>query len=161
MGLGRHVVELDLKTVSTLTKVGTGVSSLKPYLPGNQLEIALAITWAVAITAVKISILDLYSKIFRVKWFLSVVWGFIIIQVLLCVAILLQVFLICRPFALWWNRTLDGICGDQIATYLSAHIMVLIFDFSIAVLPVPVLWGLRMATGKKIGISFLFSIGIL
>ena len=113
------------------------------------------------ITAVKVSILDLYMTIFRVARFVKIVRGFIAFQILFGTVVLLQVLLTCRPLAFNWDRTLNGTCGNQTASYISVHIMNLILDLSIAALPMPVLWSLKMAVTKKVGISFLFSIGIM
>ena len=63
--------------------------SLVSYLIRLQLEIALSTVWIFSITAVKVSILDLYIKIFRVRWFVKICWCFIAF---------LLVFLRLRPF---------------------------------------------------------------
>lgn len=84
-----------------------------------------------------------------------------VLQILFCIAVLLGTFLICRPFDLFWDRTLDASCGDAANLYISTHIIVLILDVSIAALPMPVLWRLKMAMAKKIGVSILLGIGIM
>lgn len=87
-------------------------------------------------------------------------WAFIIFNVIVWACVILQTFLICRPIALFWNPTLQGECGDRDAAYLATHIIILMVDVAIAVLPTPVLWRLQLRTSKKIAISLLFGLGI-
>lgn len=37
----------------------------------------------------------------------------------------------------------------------------IVLDVSLVVLPMPILWSLRMATAKKVALSFIFGLGIL
>jgi hypothetical protein len=60
-----------------------------------------------------------------------------------------------------WDRTVKGTCGDRTGAYLSHHIIILVLDFSIVALPMPVLWRLKMSRSKKLGISFMFGLGIV
>ena len=75
---------------------------------------------------------------------------------------ILVAFLICHPLAFNWDQTIpSGHCGNEIAAYIAAHSMNFALDVSLAILPMPVLWGLQMPTKKKIEISIMFSLGTL
>lgn len=108
------------------------------------------------------SILDSYIKIFRIPLFVKVCYAYHIIQVPWLIGAFLNIVLLCRPLAYLWDKTIQGgRCADIQASYFSAHIVILILDFGLAVLPIPVLWNLRMNTREKIGVSLMFSIGLV
>jgi len=111
---------------------------------------------------VKVSILDTYIKIFRVPLFIKICYAYLVVQVLWLIGAFLNIILLCRPLAYLWDKTIPGgVCADLEASYFSAHIIILVLDFGLAVLPIPVLWKLRMSTRKKIGVSLMFSIGLV
>ena len=114
------------------------------------------------LTLVKVSILDLYINLFRVTTFVKIVYLYMAVQIMWGLAGLLQILLLCRPIAYNWNKTVPGgVCGSYPKAYLSAHIIILCLDFGTAMLPIPILWNLQMATKKKIGISIMFTIGLM
>jgi len=144
-GLGQHIGDLTAEKVVRFAKV----------------EIAFSVIWFISVTAVKVSILHLYITIFTGNAFLRICWGFLGFQLVFCACIVLQLLLICRPIAKNWNPLLPGHCGDPGKAYLTSHIIILLVDISIALLPTPVLWRLKMPLSKKITVSFLFGIGIV
>ena len=52
-----------------------------------------------------------------------------------------------------------GSCGDQKSLDLSIGIVNLLLDVTVVVLPMPVLWGLKMAVAKKAMLSGMFGMG--
>jgi hypothetical protein len=74
---------------------------------------------------------------------------------------ILVVFLLCRPFEFNWDRTIDGKCGNLNAAYLIVHGSNFVIDSTIALLPIPVLWSLKLPTAKKLGIMLMFALGAL
>ena len=76
--------------------------------------------------------------------------------------VILETFLLCRPVAYNWDKTIDGgRCADTIKAYLSAGIINLLIDVGIVIMPIPVLWKLQLPATKKFGISAMFSIGLV
>ena len=75
---------------------------------------------------------------------------------------LLVDFLLCRPIAFTWDKTIrDGRCASVAGAYVAIHSINTLVDISLAILPTRVLWTLQMATKRKIELSFLFGLGIL
>ena len=66
---------------------------------------------------------------------------------------------ICHPYSYFWDKSQNGVCGNQLALYMTGGIFNLLLDITIVVLPMPMLWGLQMATGKKIALTGAFGIG--
>lgn len=66
----------------------------------------------------------------------------------------------CSPPAKTWNRELPGQCLDELAFYFGIAGASIGFDVLIIVLPFPILKKLQLDIRKKIGIGFLFGLGI-
>ncbi|KAI8397481.1 hypothetical protein FOFC_20787 [Fusarium oxysporum] len=73
----------------------------------------------------------------------------------------LQVFLICRPFAASYDPTVKGTCGNQVSSFIAIGAFNAITDVLILSLPLPVLWSLQARTSTKVGLTIIFSIVIL
>ena len=69
--------------------------------------------------------------------------------------------LVCQPLEFNWNSTIEGHCGNRTTALEAVGILNLITDFFIFLLPMPVLWGLQLPVGKKIGLTATFGIGIV
>jgi len=131
------------------------------YTDNHQILVAGSPVWAVANMFIKISILHLYCTIFWKKTFQRVSYSIMAFAICLAVIIVLQAFLICRPFAFNWDPYIPGgKCGNQIAGYKAQAIINIAIDISIVVLPVPMLWTLQLTWSKKLGIYFMFSVGM-
>jgi hypothetical protein len=66
------------------------------------------------------------------------------------IASVLEVCLICRPLATQWNPNVDGLCGNQIASFAAIEISGLVLDTIIMVSPIPIMVRLRMELKRKI-----------
>lgn len=121
----------------------------------------MQILWAVSLSLIKVSILLMYTKIFTMRSMVIasyITGGFIIAWAL---ATVLSGFLICRPFALNWDQTLDGTCGDQVLSYTITGALNLVTDVVVFLLPMPYLWGLKLVLYKKIVLIITFGMGLL
>lgn len=117
--------------------------------------------WAGANTAVKISILDLYIQIFRNRSFRIVSYVLMAVSIGYFIMVILEAFLLCKPFAYSWDKLREGHCGNEHDVYLSSGIMNLFIDVIIVVLPMPMLWGLQLGLAKKLALTFIFGVGAL
>jgi uncharacterized membrane protein len=99
-------------------------------------------------------------SVFIITGVRNAAWVIIGLSIALLVAVVLESFLLCRPFEFTWNKTIDGVCGSSLKAYLSVAIVNLIIDLSIVALPMPVLWGLKMARKKKVAITFILCLGL-
>ncbi|RDW74451.1 uncharacterized protein DSM5745_07113 [Aspergillus mulundensis] len=146
-GLGQHTWELSNPTVQLL-------HFAKIYVANSPV-------WAGAISAVKVSIVLLYISLFgndpAIRYCCYTLIG---VQVLWGIAVILSSLLLCQPLRINWDPTVDGHCGSTKATYLALHIINLILDVTVGLLPVPVLWKLQMRRRKKIELALMFSLGI-
>ena len=125
-------------------------------------EFAGQLLWIAANTCVRTSVLLLYTTVFNIKSFkliANIVFG---LNTAFALAVVLQTFLICQPLEFNWNRAAPGgSCGNQMGANMAIGIINIIIDVIIVCLPMPLVWSLKMAKGKKVALSLIFGMGIL
>ena len=67
----------------------------------------------------------------------------------------------CHPLSYSWNPVPGGYCKSVTVEELTSVSLNMVLDTAMVILPMPPLWGLRMATRNKIALSILFSLGLL
>ncbi|KXJ96465.1 hypothetical protein Micbo1qcDRAFT_199277 [Microdochium bolleyi] len=123
--------------------------------------LAMQVMWTTDITVVKISILTLYLRIFTMRAFIIAAK----ITMAFCVMWLIimgtgSVF-ICRPLALYWDPTLPGQCGNLYALWITTGTLNILTDLAILILPMPYLYGLEIATYRKVVLIATFGVGFI
>ncbi|KAH7040010.1 uncharacterized protein B0I36DRAFT_379081 [Microdochium trichocladiopsis] len=146
-------------------------------IPGEQIEnefgirpsqemfikhlLAMQVMWTTDITIVKISILTLYLRIFTMRAFIIAAK----VTMALCVTWMIIMgagsIFICRPFALYWDPTLPGECGNLLAFWIFTGTLNIVTDLTILVLPMPYLYGLEIALYRKLVLIATFGIGFI
>ncbi|KAI1328456.1 hypothetical protein F5Y16DRAFT_398387 [Xylariaceae sp. FL0255] len=121
--------------------------------------------WLLGICIVKSSILIEWHRLFAPTraptLFRISCLGLLAINLLSYIAIFITLNLNCRPFAKIWDKSLKGTCIDLRTIHLAAAIVDLVLDLAILILPQRIIWKLQMSRPKRLGISTVFTIGIL
>ena len=119
------------------------------------------IIWVAAVTFIRASIVSLYIRIFPTRLFRMVCYLVLVINLCFFTSVILADCLLCQPISYRWNRTIGGkgSCGEQKSLDLFIGSFNLALDVTAVVLPMPVLWGLKLAMGKKATLSFMFGMG--
>ena len=142
-------MEFLLVVVSTLTL------PYKAYL-------ATDIVWAAANTSVRISVLHFYIQIFRSsRAFLTVAYAVFALMVAFGVGIVISDVLTCRPLAKYWDPRQSGVCESPLGSAIALSSCNVAADLTIVFLPLPMVWGLQMATRRKIDVTITFTLGFL
>ncbi|KAJ5548511.1 hypothetical protein N7513_005745 [Penicillium frequentans] len=76
-------------------------------------------------------------------------------------SIILECFLLCRPFIYNWDTSIEGHCGNRPAAFMVAGIMNVITDAMVIGLPLPHIWKLKLNMQKKIGLTSVFGVGLV
>jgi hypothetical protein len=110
----------------------------------------------------KLSYMFFYLRMFKVDGkFRMLTIGCMVVVALWWTANVLQIFLICHPFALNWDSTIKGSCGNRPLTYALVGATNIATDITTLMLPVPTVWKLQMPLRLKIAITTIFCIGLL
>lgn len=118
--------------------------------------------WGMANTFFRMSIVHLYMTIFHSnKVFLRVAHTVMAFVIAFGIAIAISGFLTCRPLAKYWDPLLPGVCEDPIASSVALSSCNVATDFIIVLLPMPMVWGLQMATQRKIELTLVFALGLM
>ncbi|MCJ1270110.1 hypothetical protein MMC22_010004 [Lobaria immixta] len=75
-------------------------------------------------------------------------------------SVVLETFLLCRPFKYNWDPTLNHTCGNRIASYIASGGLNLVTDIMVLSLPVPMVWALRIPRRNKIILFGVFGVGL-
>ncbi|THV53998.1 hypothetical protein BGAL_0037g00420 [Botrytis galanthina] len=129
------------------------------------LTFGLTISYSAALLFAKTAILIEWVQIFsphRVHAFFY--WAsylMILLNVLLYVSSIISSAITCLPHESIWQPWVKGKCIDRKALGVFTAIFNVIMDLLILLLPQRIIWTLRMTMARKIGISLVFSVGIL
>ena len=134
-------------------------------IPGSASELAKLLfienlIYNTGLTVIKMSVLLFYVRVFGIVlvyrfifWivaFLIIGWG---------ISMNCMAAFGCAPIDKAWNSTLPGHCDSLDKTLLGTAISNVVIDFILLVLPVPMLWRLRMEISNKIALVAFFSAG--
>ncbi|MCJ1267984.1 hypothetical protein MMC22_007870 [Lobaria immixta] len=146
-GAGKHEADLTAPEMSLLLK----------YL------IPVMIMYGLTITAVKLSILLLYQRVFDTVNFKRaiLVVGFLCIT-WLCGNVFTEIFL-CSPMSAAWDPILifSNHCRDLQAFLVGITASNLLLDLIILCMPLPKVWNLNLSNYKKLEVSGIFLLGSL
>jgi hypothetical protein len=87
--------------------------------------------------------------------------GLIVANFIFYASFIIAVQLGCFPREKIWHRWIPGTCLDRKRIDGPCAIFNLLFDLIILALPQKVIWNLNMSTRKKVGVSVIFSFGLL
>ncbi|XXH05347.1 hypothetical protein Hte_011773 [Hypoxylon texense] len=119
------------------------------------------IPWLLSCVFCKLSILCFYNRIFTVKVFLRWSRGLIVAVICYCIAFFAVYMTNCQPIYNLWHPVEWGHCREMSISDFATLGTNITLDIAIIILPMPVLWNLKMPLRNKISISIMFSIGFV
>ncbi|KAK0663428.1 hypothetical protein QBC41DRAFT_368100 [Cercophora samala] len=146
LGMGNHLWDLPFPKFQSMMKLGM---------------IGGAMTYNLTTLFVKMSILSFYLRFaaanhkFRIAVYLVMffVVGYTIPNAFLFLYI-------CKPMQFYWDWTIEGgTCINQQAAFDSANILNMATDFMILVMPIWMLWDLRVGIRRKVGVVGILMAG--
>lgn len=104
----------------------------------------------------------MYKDIFVTKRFRILADSMIVISILLAIGNTIQCLAICRPFYFQWDKSIEGgVCGNRNLGILLVAFMNLATDIIIVLMPMPLVWNLKMARSKRLALMGMFGFGIM
>ncbi|KAI4627771.1 hypothetical protein J4E85_000075 [Alternaria conjuncta] len=125
-----------------------------------KLVLAQTILYHLASNLVKASFLVQYLRLFLV--IPQIVWICNVLLILVFGATAWGIFgniFLCEPVQSYWNVTLSGKCMNKENHFWSTSIIGLVLDFSIWILPIPVIGKLNLPSRQKLGLVAVFGLG--
>lgn len=126
-----------------------------------QLILAFELLWGLSLSCSKLSILLLYSRLFRDSYVVVASKITAVFTFLWAVSVVLAVVLICQPMREQWVHVEGGHCGNQFLLYLIHGFLNLATDLIVVLLPLPHLYRLKLPMQTKICLGIVFSLGLL
>ncbi|KAB8302374.1 hypothetical protein EYC80_005800 [Monilinia laxa] len=151
--------QLGYSAPAPSTQIGKPNSNVA-FWPGELLQIP-------ALGFVKLSLILFYRRVFTrnaAPRFNVVTWFMIFIIILWTLSFFLSILFICgTDFSTYWTSTIveKEHCVDTSKLHNAFAISDVVTDFVIISLPVPMIFGLHLTVGRKIGILAIFSLGAL
>ncbi|OTB07052.1 hypothetical protein M426DRAFT_93422 [Hypoxylon sp. CI-4A] len=140
---------------------GTPVTELSPEQVEHFLIMLYAdnICYSCCTATIKLSVTLLYRRIFVTPIFKHITS--VLIAVLVCwgTAIAFTQAFSCTPVEASWILAKTEHCIDSTKFYDAVGISNIIFDFTLLLLPLPMIWRLHMDTRRKIQVSCVFFVG--
>ena len=119
----------------------------------------LQLLWNTALSAIKISILLFYRRLFPVRGLLiasSIIGAIVLAWYVVCQVIAIAQ---CLPIQHYWQRLGPGHCIRSSNFYIVLDSVDLATDLAILVLPIPSIWQIQIRQSRKISLSVVFSLG--
>ncbi|KAI4268066.1 MAG: hypothetical protein L6R38_007976 [Xanthoria sp. 2 TBL-2021] len=149
---------------------GTGRHTMTNPIPHVvhfiQLMYAVELTYTVLITTTKFSILLFYRRVFisqatslrfRIVWYAITVWTF-----LWGISTFFAAAFQCSPASFYWSkytRKTQGTCMDLRVLLLVTASLNIVTDVALLILPMPVVWNLKIERSQKFAVSGIFLLG--
>jgi hypothetical protein len=105
------------------------------------------------------SILMLYLRLFPAKSFAIQVWIVFAANAANMIAATLIILLQCIPLSMMWDRTIPGKCVNKSAAMTAAVGVNMALDLIVFLLPIPVLWGLKLSAARRARVCGVFLLG--
>ncbi|KAB8202983.1 hypothetical protein BDV34DRAFT_227880 [Aspergillus parasiticus] len=140
---------------------------LRDFMPTNYYVFIFGVCYSFVLPFLKIAILVEWCRLLAPQGLRSRTvfwWGCMAtigIQVIAGVAIVLTLNLQCIPHKAIYDLTVPGKCIDLYKIQLTSASIHLTCDVIMLLLPQPVIWTLKMTWRKRLGVSFVFSLGVL
>lgn len=121
------------------------------------------ITYLIALWAVKVSFGLFYLKVFPGRWFRIICWGLIVLVTAEWIEENFVVIFQCSPVQKAWDASgsAAGKCLSLLSFYYISFAVRLATDLVIFALPLPELLRLNMPLGKRLGLVFMFGLGLM
>ncbi|KAI9813845.1 MAG: hypothetical protein M1827_003635 [Pycnora praestabilis] len=115
--------------------------------------------YKVNINVTKASILLLYLRIFTLKPYRIASYVLLALVTAFGTALAFSSIFQCIPVPRAYNKKIAGHCIDLTKAWYANAAFSIVTDFLILILPMPVIWQLKMPTRQKIGLMGLFALG--
>lgn len=161
-GLGAHTNNLSTDELDVQFKVCN--CEFVQLLSANEIQmiVGASMTWLTSTVCCKLSILALYTSLFRTfRPIRILVWTVSGMVVSYFVAFLPIFLTQCHPVSYPWHPVPGGGCRSLSIQEIASITLNIFLDSTIALLPIPAIWKLRMPFRNKLTIGVMFGMGLM
>lgn len=127
----------------------------------NVVSNLLAVTIMVAKAAILLELLRIFAPQTRNYFYWTTVFLLVVNIVWYTVGVIVA-NLICVPHEKLWNRVqVSGTCMESDPLHITAPVINFVIDVIILILPQKVIWGLEMSFKRRLGVSAVFTVGLM
>ncbi|KAL2839307.1 hypothetical protein BJX68DRAFT_247884 [Aspergillus pseudodeflectus] len=123
---------------------------------------AVTLVYVPMVFVIKVALLAVVLRIFAVdRQKVMLVYGTIVVLLLYYIPALFIKIFFCKPISAYWYgvEATNGTCLDQRKVIIADATISMISDFWILVLPIPMLWSLKMTLNKKLRVIGILGAG--
>lgn len=148
-------------TLENYAKANSSTGSNRLAIAHSKLQslYMLAPLYALSITAIKLSILYLYRRIFAVKTFKQISFAVAAACVIWWVVFTVTALVPCYPVQKFWQYRIKGHCYNFKIFYIWAGVVDVLLDGIILSLPIKMISRLQMPYKRKVMLCFVFLLG--
>jgi hypothetical protein len=115
-----------------------------------------------SVTCAKSSILLFYLRLSPHRYFRVITYGLLVIIVIYSLIVSFQFLFACTPMAKFWDMTITkATCIDYRKIWLFNALMNSLTDICMLILPIPMLWPVRIPLRQKMGVTAMLMVGVL
>ena len=103
----------------------------------------------------------LYLRLFNLVYLRKATYVTLVFVIVISLWSVFSSVLFCFPLPAYWDRSVAGKCLPREARWVSGATLNIVSDFTILVLPLPTIWRLSIAKRQKVGLWFVFALGLL
>jgi hypothetical protein len=111
-------------------------------------------------SSIAVTLLRIADARRRYKW---TIWAVIISTIISCIVFISGISNICHPITTLWGETTTGTCNLQLNSDVSFFFSAIeiLTDWTLAVLPAALLWGVQMKPKVKFSVALILGMGAL
>jgi hypothetical protein len=128
----------------------------------SQASYAVTLVYVPMVFVIKVALLAVMLRIFAPdRHKVMIVYGTIIVLLLYYIPALFIKIFFCKPISAYWYgiEATGGSCLDQRKVIIADATISMISDFWILILPIPMLWSLKMSFSKKLRVLGILGAG--
>ncbi|KAI0016503.1 hypothetical protein F4780DRAFT_679249 [Xylariomycetidae sp. FL0641] len=130
------------------------------YEFNGKLNFVETILYGFGVSSARLGVFCFYLRAFAQKAMQRATKIVMVLTTVSIIAVTLWSAMNCQPVARNWNPKLDGYCLDSRPSWNTAAALGITSDIAALILPLPVIWGLKMRRKNKVNLTCLFAVGL-
>lgn len=126
----------------------------------QKIQYAAAIIYGPCVWCIKVTLLLILVRVFTpFRKIITVVWAFIFVMLLYYIVVTALKIFVCNPIRTTWDPDVEGKCLNEYVLFSIDTSLSILTDLIILLLPIPLVWSLRVTTKKKLRTIALLGAG--